>query len=67
MSAIFPLRWDAVCEACDQIMKRGEDARYNEDDEIIHAGCRDVEAGSKGPICPGCNLLLPLSGVCGTC
>lgn len=69
MSAVFTASWNGLCEACGLVINRGDQARYVEDDQLIHAACEDtidLETG-KPKACGRCFTILPRSGICGVC
>lgn len=63
----FKATWDGICGNCHLAVSRGEQADY-EGDELIHAGCKGIfDFQGKPKTCPRCWMVLPASGICGTC
>lgn len=64
---VFPARLAGQCAGCRGKVTPGEAVTRGLDGAIEHASCpEDVEESVQG-ICTGCNLEIPLSGVCGWC
>lgn len=63
MSKIFLAQYRGICASCDETIYPGDDACFNEDDDVVHRGC---QAPTRSPfskpkttssnICPECSL-----------
>lgn len=63
----FTARYTTRCPVCGEQIEPGDTARWTDDEQVAHAGCRsDVDAvGRPAEICPGCTMAKAVNGSCG--
>lgn len=61
----FTAEYHGPCANCGSDVKDTE-VSYNGADDLEHVVCPDPTAAQR-PICPGCQMELPVTGVCGEC
>ena len=64
--AEFTARYKATCASCFDTIEVGDQARYDSQDQVIHAECRE-RLPQVTVTCPTCFMALPLTGVCDDC
>jgi hypothetical protein len=56
------------CGTCDERICEGQEVEYDLSNRLVHVICPEtLDSRPEGDICDGCNLTLPMSGVCGYC
>lgn len=62
----FPAKYGGRCVSCDERINVGDECRYDEDDNFVHANC-DAAIGGEPTTetCPRCFLAVAVNGECG--
>lgn len=56
------------CGTCDERIREGDEVCYDGTNRLVHAVCPEsIDPRPQGDVCDGCNLTLPMSGVCDNC
>lgn len=58
-----------ACGTCDEGIIQGEEVEYDGTNRLVHVICPETldMLNPREPICSGCFMELPVSGVCGFC
>lgn len=58
--------YNGLCERCDDRIRADVDQVEWAGTEVVHVECPDPLETATG-VCPTCHLVLPVTGICGTC
>ena len=61
----FQATYPGTCGCCNGRFEKGEEITFTDLDGLVIAS--HLRTKKVRPICPKCNMELPVSGVCGTC
>lgn len=56
----FAAKYHGRCSACHERIEPGQDVRFTDDSDLIHADCDDLpDERPPGPLCDSCWLTKP--------
>lgn len=65
----FRARYKSPCRDCDEGIQPNELIELDDDRTPYHVVCPEDQRmdGKPAPVCPRCFMVIPVSGICGTC